>query len=97
MDWRLRKYYVATFSPETLNMRIAYIKLIGEGITIHFNNNISKQPDEAKERGRYQCVIGCTLDQCETVEAELRKAERNDYYCSWREIKRDRSKENHLC
>lgn len=92
MDWRARKYYVATFSPEAKDMRIRILKLIGKGITIHFNNGVPKQPDEYEERGRYQCVIGCMSNQAEAVEYELRKAERRDDYCIWKEIKQDLSK-----
>ena len=92
MDWRARRYYVATFSPETKDMRIRYLKLIGKGVTIHFNSGVPKQPDETEERGRYTCVIGCTLDQAEIIEYELRKAERKDYYCFWKEVKQDLSK-----
>ena len=92
MDWRLRKYYVATFSPEARDMRVANLKLVGEGITIHFNGNAPKQPDEAEERGNYQCVIGCTHDQASAVEYVLRKAERNDRYCRWKEIKSAKEK-----
>lgn len=87
MDWRARKYYVVTFSPEAQDMRIRYLKLIGKGVTIHFNSGVPKQPDEIEERGQHLCVIGCAYDQAEAVEYELRKAERRDEYCSWKEIK----------
>ena len=92
MDWRVRQYYAATFSPEARDMRIENLKLIDKGVTIHFNSGVSKQPDEIEERGRYQCVIGCVFDQASAVEYELRKAERNDDYCFWKEIKQDFSK-----
>ena len=81
MDWRARKYYAVTFSPEAKDMRIRHLKLIGKGVTVHFNSGVPKQPDEVEERGRYLCVIGCEYDQAEAVEYELRKAERNDEYC----------------
>lgn len=92
MDWRGRKYYVCTFSLEAVEHRVRNLKLIGNGVTIHFNTGVPRQPDEIEERGHYLCVIGCTYDQSEAVEYELRKSERNDYYCSWKEIKRDLSK-----
>ena len=92
MDWRVRQYYAATFSPEARDMRIENLKLIGKGGTIHFNSGVPKQQDEIEERGRYQCVIGCVFDQASAVEYELRKAERNDDYCFWKEIKQDLSK-----
>jgi hypothetical protein len=91
MDWRARNYYAVTFSPEAVNMRIRNLKLIGKGITVHFNSVVQKQPDEVEERGRYQCVVGCVCDQAEVVEHELRKAERNDDFCFWKEIERDLS------
>ena len=56
-----------------------------------------KQPDEIEERGRYLCVIGCEHDQAELVEYELRKAERRDAYCSWKELKQDLSKKYFDC
>lgn len=76
MDWRSRKYYAATFSIEAQDMRIRHLKLIGNGVKIHFG------------RDTYLCIIGCNTDQCDAVEYELRKAERNDDYCMWKEIKR---------
>ena len=87
MDWRGRKYYAVSFSPEALDMRIRFIKLIGSGVKVRFSTDVPRQKDELEERGRYQCLIGCRFDQSEAVEYELRKAKRNDYYCSWREIK----------
>ena len=91
MDWRGRKYYAVSFSPEALDMRIRFIKFIGSGVKVRFSTGVSRQKDELGERGRHQCLIGCRFDQSETVEYELRKAERNDYYCSWREIKEAKS------
>lgn len=92
MDWRARKYYAVTFSMEAQDMRVRNLKLIGKGITVHFGRDVPKQPDEIEERDTYLCVIGCNIDQCDAVEYELRKAERNDDYCMWKEIKRDLSK-----
>lgn len=97
MDWRARKYYVATFSPEAKDMRVRNLKLIGKGVTIHFNSGVPQQPDEVEERGKYLCVIGCMYNQYDAVEYELRKAERNDDYCSWKEIKQDLSKKYFDC
>ncbi len=87
MDWRGRKYYAVSFSPEALDMRIQFIKLIGSGVKVRFSTDVPRQKDELEERGRYQCLIGCRFDQSEAIEYELKKAERNDYYCFWREIK----------
>lgn len=68
-------------------MRIQFIKLIGSGVKVRFSTDVPRQKDELEERGRYQCLIGCRFDQSEAIEYELKKAKRNDYYCSWREIK----------
>ena len=91
MDWRGRKYYAVTFSNEAQNMRVRNLKLIGKGITVHFSSGIPKQPDEIEKRDFYSCVIGCNINQCDAVEYELRKAERNDYCCMWKKIERDLS------
>lgn len=94
MDWRGRKYYVARFSCDAYNMRINILKNINS-VRLHcptkHDFNI-KLPDEIEARGYYQILIGCNLSNFEAVEYELRKAERNDYGCSWKEIKRDVSK-----
>ena len=92
MDWRGRKYYAVTFSPEAQDYRVWTLKLIGKGISIHFNGDVPKQLDEVEERSSYICVIGCNYDQSDAVEYTLRKAERNDDYCIWKEIQRDLSK-----
>lgn len=91
MDWRGRKYYCVSFDWRSMDMRIEYLKLI-DGIRIHPYRNIPKQPDEVEERGFYQFLISTPIDCSEAVEYEFRKAERNDRYCSWKEIKRDLSK-----
>ena len=91
MDWRGRSYYAVTFSIEAQDMRVRNLKLIGKGVTVHFGRDVPKQPDETEERDTYLCVIGCNIDQCDMVEYELRKAERNDDYCMWKEIQRDLS------
>lgn len=36
MDWRGRKYYVSTFSLEAVENGVRNLKLIGNGVTIHF-------------------------------------------------------------
>ena len=49
MDWRGRKYYVCTFSLEAVEYRVRNLKLIGNGVTIHFNTGVPRQPDEIEE------------------------------------------------
>lgn len=91
MDWRGRKYYCVSFEYYSMNMRLDILKSIGN-IKIHSYKNIPKQPDETEERGNYQFLLGVPNDLCNVVEYELRKAERNDDWCKWKEIKRDISK-----
>jgi hypothetical protein len=95
MDWRGRKYYVATFSSSSYAMRINILKLI-DGVSLHsptqhdFNIKIS---DEKEPRGYYHVLIGCNIDKSEVVEFELRRAKiRDGMYTSWKEIERDISK-----
>ena len=91
MDWRNRKYYCVSFDYYSRNMRLDILKSVGN-IKIHSYKNIPKQADEIKERGNYQYLLGVPKDLCDIVEYELRKAERNDDWCEWWEIKRDVSK-----
>ena len=87
MDWRARKYYLVSFSHEAIDMRMRHIKLLSDKIRIHPSHTIPKQPDETEERGHYQYIISCLCTECESLEYELRKAERNDDYCRWKEVK----------
>lgn len=97
MDWRGRKYYVATFPPSSYDMRIGILKNMGR-VTLHSppskdSTRRNALPDEAEPRGYYHVLIGCNYGDREAVEYELRKAERNDEnLSSWKEIKRDVSK-----
>lgn len=91
MDWRGRKYYCVSFECKSKDMRLNTLKLI-DRIKIRTYQNIPKQSDEIEERGHYQFLLGVPSNCCDTVEYELRKAERNDGWCEWKEIKRDLSK-----
>ena len=91
MDWRGRRYYCVSFDWQSQGMRLEILKSIGK-IKIRSYQNIPKQPDETEERGHYQFMLGVPHSYSETVEYELRKAERNDDWCKWKEIKRDVSK-----
>ena len=91
MDWRNRKYYCVSFHWQSQDMRLENLKLIGR-VKVRSYQNIPKQADELEERGRYQFMLGVPAACAEVVEYELRKAERNDIYCKWKEIKRDMSK-----
>ena len=87
MDWRKRKYYVVSFNWNASDMRLGYLNLI-DGVKIRTYQNIPKQKDEQGERGHYQYLIGVPAESAEAVEYELRKAERNDGWCKWKEIER---------
>ena len=87
MDWRNRKYYLVSFHWSSIDMRLDILKSIDK-VKIRSYQNVPKQADELEERGRYQYFIGVPADYSEAVEYELRKAERNDGWCKWKEIKR---------
>ena len=85
MDWRYRKYYCVSFDPCAHDMRVRYLKFI-DGLKFHSYKDIPKQPDETEERGYYQYLISVLSDDAEAIEYELRKAERRDGWCRWKEI-----------
>lgn len=91
MDWRTRKYYIVSFIPEAYEMRMGYLQLIPK-IKFHSYKDIPKQNDEMEQRGVYQIMISVPFEYIDMLEYELRKAERTDFYCYWKEIKRDLSK-----
>lgn len=66
------------------------IKDFHKNVTLHPRKHpdYSKAfPDEESPRGRYEILIGCSDDEHESIEYILRKAERNDAYCNWHEVK----------
>lgn len=87
MDWRGRKYYTVFFDNSSIEMRMGYLKNI-PGIKFIPYKDIFKQPDELEERGIYHVLIGVPIESYEAVEYELRKAERNDRFCKWKEVKK---------
>lgn len=91
MDWRNRKYYCVSLHPSSYEMRREYLKLI-DGVKLHPYKDIPKQPTEQEERGRYQFLVSVPFDAVDVLEFELRKAQRRDYWCNWKEIKQDTSK-----
>ena len=52
------------------------------------SRKVEKQTDEKDARGLYQCLIGVPAESSDAVEYELRKAERNDDWCKWKEVQR---------
>ncbi len=93
MDWRDRKYYCVSFDWRSQDMRIGYLKLI-DGIRIHPYKDIPKQPDELEKRGYYRYLVSVPIDYSDSIEYALRKAEHNDDWCRWKEIKRNVLKGN---
>lgn len=94
MDWRGRKYYVARFSCDAYDIRIDALKNI-DGVRLHSptkHNFKIKLSDEIESREYYHILIGCRIDTSIIVENELKKAEYNDIYSRWKEIRRDKSK-----
>lgn len=91
MDWRNRKYYLVSFHWLSVDMRLNYLKIIGK-VKIRPYQKVLKQADELENRGYYQYFLGVPSDYSEDVEYQLRKAERNDGWCRWKEIKRNKIK-----
>lgn len=85
MDWRNRKYYCASFSLEAVNMRLEIIKTIPT-VKIHMGREVPKQADESTSRGYYDYLISVSSDESLELEYELKKAERRDSFCRWKEI-----------
>lgn len=89
MDWRNRKYYCVKFHWLSHNMRLDILKNI-YGIKLRPYKEVPKQPDELEERYFYNYMISIPSDCAEDVEYELRKAERRDGFCEWKEIKENK-------
>jgi len=66
-------------------MRIKILKNIN-GVKLHPYKDVPKQTDETEERGFYQYLISVPIENFEAVEYELRKAQRNDDRCNFKEI-----------
>jgi hypothetical protein len=90
MDWRNRKYYVASFSILDNDYTIEQLRLI-DSIRIHnpteliAQNYAIKFDDEIEPRYSYQYLISCKTEYSDAVEYELRKAQRNGN-AHWKEI-----------
>lgn len=85
MDWKDRKYYAASFDWRAADYRLGILKHI-PGLRLHPCRPMPKQPDEIKERGHYQYIIGVPIKSADALEYELRKAVRNDFSGRWEEI-----------
>ena len=76
MDARNRKYFVVNFHWSSHNMRVGIIKQIPT-VKIRRDTYYS---------GMNQMMIGCHNDYCDALLFELRKAKRNDGYCTCFEL-----------
>lgn len=92
MDWRERNYFIVSFDYRSVLYRTSILKLI-PSVKLHCpTKNISQNgssafPDEDCVRGnRYQYLVSCKIEDADDVIYEFEKAERNDGWCSWREI-----------
>ena len=96
MDYRNRKYYLATFQWTSYEMRIANLKMISPALKInppynHFKNG--KEYDGENTKGKsssyWQMMISCNKKDAEAVEYELRKAARNERNSYFLEITKE--------
>lgn len=78
MDRRLRNYYKVRFQYRSKEMRIGYLKCI-EGVKIH-------QKSWDNEYKGPVVIVSCYKKDSESVEYQLRKAERRDDYCEWEQV-----------
>ena len=84
MDYRYRDYYLVTINYLSYDMRMEYYKIAAPSLKIHspynhFKNGreLDMYNDGAKGH-RWQIMISCKKEDSETLEYELRKAERRD-------------------
>ena len=78
MDFTNRRYFIVNFSGLSHNMRVNIIKQIPSvkirrGRTTYYS-------------GRNQMMIGCNNKYCDILLFEIRKAKRNDGYCTCHEL-----------
>jgi len=73
MDFKNRTYYKVKFSPESILYRIEMLKCL-DSITYSNRKGFT--------------LVSCKKGQEESIEYDLRKAERRDYYCEWVKIEK---------
>ena len=87
MDYRYRNYYFVTIDYCSYDMRMRYFKLAAPSLKIHspYNHfkNSNKEYDGEYTKdlgygGYWQMMFSCKREDSETLEYELRKAERRD-------------------
>ena len=85
MDYRNRDYYLATIYYVSYDMRLKYYKLAAASLKIHSPYNHIKGSSTLQDRANnyyWQMMLSCRKEDSESLEYELRKAERNDKYGS---------------
>ena len=95
MDWRKRRYYCVKFDSDSVDFRLRILKSI-KSVKFYPYRYVPKQLDEHEDRGFYHFLITVNNSQSEIVEYELKKAQRNDSFCFWKEIKKNICKEDTL-
>lgn len=79
MDKRERKYYLVSLAYNSYDMRLRTIQICVPSLKIH-----SAKPHNGIIE--YQQLFSCRKNDSESIEYELRKAERRDGYCLWEEV-----------
>ena len=79
MDKRYRKYYLVSLCPYSYDMRLSYINICVPTLKMH-----SAKPHNGLIQ--YQQLFSCRNEDIESLEYELRKAQRRDRFCDWVEI-----------
>lgn len=87
MDYRNRRYYLAKISYFSYDMRMHYFRMVAPSLKIHtpYNHFIKNETDydgvytkQLGHRGYWQMMLSCKEEEAESLEYELRKAERRD-------------------
>jgi len=79
MDRRERRYYLVSLSYLSYDMRLRTIKICVPSLKMN-----SAKPHNGLIK--YQQLFSCRKEHSESLEYELRKAERRDSFCEWVEI-----------
>jgi hypothetical protein len=79
VDRRERDYYLVSLDYLSYNYRLGQIKICVPSLKLH---------DSKKHEitSRYQQMFSCRKNESESLEYELRKAERRDRFCDWEKI-----------
>jgi hypothetical protein len=81
MDYRHRNYYLAKIDYFSYDMRIEYFKWAAPSLKIHppyYHIRSNHRPQDCINGRYWQMMLSCKKEDSETLEYELRKAERRD-------------------